>query len=84
MTRGMTLILILIHSILFLDGDLSDATSCWIYISQLIRFARASNKISDFPVSIFYQSTAGSYRPVRVADGPITARCRLIKNASWV
>ena len=30
-----------------------------------------------------YQSTAGRYRPVRVADGPITARCRLIKNASW-
>ena len=26
----------------------------------------------------------GRYRPVRVADGPITARCRFIKNASWV
>ena len=36
------------------------------------------------PVSILYKSTAGRYRPVRVADGPITARCRLIKNASWV
>ena len=35
------------------------------------------------PVSILYKSTAGRYRPVRVADGPITARCRFIKNASW-
>ena len=32
-----------------------------------------------FPVSILYKSTAGRYRPVRV-----TARCRFIKNASWV
>ena len=37
-----------------------------------------------FPVSIFYKSIAGRYLPVRVADGPITARCRFIKNASRV
>ena len=41
-------------------------------------------KRSNFPVSILYKSTAGRYRPVRVADGPITARCIFIKNASWV
>ena len=35
------------------------------------------------PVSILHKSTAGRYRPVRVADGPITARCRFMKNASW-
>ena len=35
------------------------------------------------PVSILYKSTAGRYRPVRVADGPITASCRFIKNSSW-
>ena len=35
------------------------------------------------PVSILYKSVAGRYRPVRVADGPITARYRFIKNASW-
>ena len=35
------------------------------------------------PVSILYKSIAGRYRPVRVADGPMTARCRFIKNASW-
>ena len=34
------------------------------------------------PVSILYKSIAGRYRPVRVADGPITARYRFIKNAS--
>ena len=32
-----------------------------------------------FPASILYKSTAGM-----VADGPITARCRFIKNAYWV
>ena len=37
-----------------------------------------------FPVSILHKSTAGRYRPVRVADGPITARCRFMKKASWV
>ena len=34
------------------------------------------------PVSILYNSIAGRYRPARVADGPITARYRVIKNAS--
>ena len=38
----------------------------------------------DSPVSILYKSIAGRYRPVRVADGPITAHYRFIKNASWV
>ena len=37
-----------------------------------------------FPVSILHKSIAGHYRPVRVTDGPITARCRFMKNASWV
>ena len=44
------------------------------------------NIADDFkinPVSILYKSIAGRYRPVRVADGPITARYRFIKNASW-
>ena len=36
------------------------------------------------PVSILHKSIAGRYRPVRVADGPVTARCRFINNASWV
>ena len=35
-----------------------------------------------FPVSILYKSITGRYRPVRVADGPIKARYRFIKNAS--
>ena len=38
---------------------------------------------TDRPVSILHKSIAGRCRPVRVADGPITARCRFIKNASW-
>ena len=36
------------------------------------------------PVSILYKSIAGRYRPVRVADGAITARYRFIKDACWV
>ena len=38
----------------------------------------------SFPASILYKSTAGRYRPVRAADGPITARCRFLKNAYWI
>ena len=30
--------------------------------------------VRKYPVSILYKSIAGRYRPVRVADGPITAR----------
>ena len=39
--------------------------------------------MSDNPVSILYKSIAGCYRPVRVADGPITAHYRFIKNTRW-
>ena len=35
------------------------------------------------PVSILHKSTAGRYRPVSYPDGPITARCRFMKNANW-
>ena len=35
------------------------------------------------PVSILYKSIAVRYRPVSCPDGPITARYRFIKNASW-
>ena len=37
-----------------------------------------------YPASILYKSIAGRYRPVRVADGPITACYRFIKKANWV
>ena len=37
-----------------------------------------------YPSSIVYKSTAGRYRPVSYTDGPITARCKFIKNAYWV
>ena len=56
--------------------------------SPLSRDAAPNNTIqtdrkTDSPVSILYKSIVGRYRPVRVADGPITARYRFIKNASW-
>ena len=31
---------------------------------------------SMYPVSILHKSISGRHRPVRVADGPMTARCR--------
>ena len=44
-----------------------------------------SNNLSYiYLVSILYKSIAGRYRPVRVADGPITARYRFIRNANLV
>ena len=46
-------------------------------------FTVRMKKICILLVSILYKSIAGRYRPVRVADGPITARYRYIKNASW-
>ena len=39
--------------------------------------------LQNIPTSILYKSIAGRYRPVRVADGPITACYRFIKNAYW-
>ena len=48
------------------------------------RFSTVFTVSLTFPVSILHKSIAGRYRPVRVADGPITARYRFIKNASWV
>ena len=52
-------------------------------MDQLISCAASRLKIYS-PVSIPHKSIAGRYRPVRVADGPITARYIFIKNASWV
>ena len=40
--------------------------------------------VETYPVSMLYKSTAGCFRPVSYPDRPITARCRFIKNASWV
>ena len=37
-----------IVNFLFLDGDVPRRTSYGVYISQLIRFARASSNLSDF------------------------------------
>ena len=51
-------------------------------LDSLGRFSAILGK-GRHPVSILYKSTAGCYRPVRVADGLITTRCRFIKNATW-
>ena len=55
----------------------------WIHIQrrQLSKLILPPEKC---PVSILYKYIAVRYRPARVADGPITARYRIIKNASWI
>ena len=53
----------------------------WAIFVHFWFFSDPSNK-KNIPASILYKSIAGRYRPVRVADGPITARYRFIKNAS--
>ena len=50
---------------------------------SILRFYSDSH-FSIYLVSSLHKSIAGRYRPVRVADGPITARYTFIKNASWV
>ena len=60
---------------------------CWGRGSWLFSFVRCVLSVTvclPFPGSILHKSIAGRYRPVRVADGPITARYRFIKNTSWV
>ena len=34
------------------------------------------NRMAYVPVSILHKSISGHHRPVRVGDGPMTARCR--------
>ena len=49
----------------------------------LNNYSRLSLSWSPSPVSILYKFIAGCYWPIRVADRPIMARYRFIKNASW-
>ena len=44
---------------------------------------KVSSNREEYPSKQIYKSTAGQYQPIRVADGPITACYRFIKNASW-
>ena len=55
-----------------------------VYLNKEHPDQAAYPSLVTFPVSILHKSIAARYRPVRVADGPITARYRFIKNASWV
>ena len=75
--RGLLRSMTILHSSPpFLKREIAFETSC------LLSDTFSSLQKTD-PVSNLYKSIAGRYRPVRVADGPITARCRFIKDASW-
>ena len=56
---------------------------CMRYSTCSVNSDHKADAQTNLPVSILYKSIAGRYRPVRVADGPIMARYRFIKNASW-
>ena len=59
-------------------------SAAFVYVREQRRHMSASTTIqSDIPVSILRKSISGRHRPVRVADGPMTARCRFTQNASW-
>ena len=53
------------------------------YLTTSLYAYKSAGWMANSSVSILYKSIAGRYWPVRVADGPITARYRFIKNASW-
>ena len=55
----------------------------WKFESKVLRPFPSPIPANTYPLSILHKSIVGRYRPVRVADGPITARCRFIKNAGW-
>ena len=44
----------------------------------LVSNYRPVSLLNTFPVSILRKSISGRHRPVRVADGPMTARCRFM------
>ena len=46
------------------------------YIHIMIYEERNHSPSGADPVSILRKSISGRHRPVRVADGPMTARCR--------
>ena len=87
------LIIIIIISANILSGQVlsnhwTDCLIIWGYDRYGYDVVQEDFKIQNSPilygtVNILHKSIAGRYRPVRVADGPITARCRFMENASW-
>ena len=55
----------------------------WMHIGIPAGTLKFLNTFQGNPVSILHKSIASRYRLVRVADGPIMARFRFLKNASW-
>ena len=49
-----------------------------IYLIGRVFVMQCTGNTGGFPVGFLHKSIAGRYRPVRVADGPITARCRFM------
>ena len=57
----------------------------FIYGVQWQKYFRRSEQTyaGCIRISILHKSIAGRYRPIRVAEGAITARFRFIENARW-
>ena len=75
-----------IAGISFSLGVIQPILVSWVVFCAALRTSMLSYELSQWncPASILYKSTAGRCRPVSYPDGPITARCRFIKNAYWV
>ena len=53
-------------------------------MKDLITLNICDTQSSRYPVSILRKSISDRHQPVRVADGPMTARCRFTYNTSWI
>ena len=55
----------------FLDGDVPRSTSYGVYISQLIRFARASSYVTDFNthnINVLQQTVCLMVNPITIGN----------------
>ena len=57
-------------------------SSCFVIVCSSSLIISVPREGCASQVSNLYKSLAGRYRPVRVADGPITARYKFIKNVT--
>ena len=58
------------------DSVLPALQHYFTHIKKIVLIMIGSVQRSTIPVSIRRKSISGRHRPVRVADGPMTARCR--------
>ena len=64
------------HSITYMPSITYVMSRFGNYSLQMVYIAKGHAQFECIPVSILRKSISGRHRPVRVADGPMMARCR--------